>query len=89
MLDFKTNVSCVLESVFAGFKDENIEIATENIAKLYVNKLKTIKAEIEKLNNTDYGSMFSYEAHKGAGDMQDDIIGIIENQILELKGEDR
>ena len=52
-----------------------------------IEELEKIKAEIEKLNNTDYGSMFSYESHKGAGDMQDDIINIIERDISELKGE--
>ena len=54
-----------------------------------IQELENIKAEIEKLNNTDYGSMFSYEAHKGAGDMQDDIIGIIERHISNLEGENK
>ena len=54
-----------------------------------IQELENIKAEIEKLNNTDYGSMFSYEAHKGAGDMQDDIIGIIERHISILEGENK
>ena len=52
-----------------------------------IEELEKIKEEIEKLNNTDYGSMFSYEAHQGAGYMQDDIINIIERHITELKGE--
>ena len=52
-----------------------------------IEELEKLRAEIEKLNNTDYGSMFSYESHKGAGDMQDDIINIIDRHIAELKGE--
>ena len=54
-----------------------------------IQELENIKAEIEKLNNTDYGSMFSYEAHKGAGDMQDDIVGIIDKHIAELELEEK
>ena len=52
-----------------------------------IQELENIKVEIEKLNNTDYGSMFSYEAHKGAGDMKDDIMNIIERHISILEGE--
>lgn len=52
-----------------------------------IEELEKIKEEIEKLNNTDYGSMFSYESHQGAGYMQDDIINIIERHISELKGD--
>lgn len=41
--------------------------------------LNNIKAEIEKLNPVDYGSMFSYESHTGARDMQRDILQILDN----------
>jgi hypothetical protein len=58
-----------------------------DLKEFAIAELEKIKAEIEKLNNTDYGSMFSYESHKGAGDMQDDIINIIERHIDELEGE--
>lgn len=41
--------------------------------------LDDVKAEIEKLNPVDYGSMFSYESHNGARDMKRDILDIIDN----------
>lgn len=41
--------------------------------------LDDIKAEIEKLNSVDYGSMFSYESHNGARDMKRDILDIIDS----------
>lgn len=41
--------------------------------------LDDVKAEIEKLNPVDYGSMFSYESHNGARDMQGDILDILDN----------
>lgn len=37
-----------------------------------------IKAEIEKLNPVDYGSMYSYESHNGARDMKQDVLAIID-----------
>lgn len=40
--------------------------------------LDKIKAEIEKLNHVDYGSMYSYESHRGARDMKNDILAIID-----------
>ena len=52
-----------------------------------IAELEVIKLEIEKLNNTDYGSIFSYESHEGARDMQDDIIDIIDEHISKLEGE--
>lgn len=41
--------------------------------------LDDVKAEIEKLNPVDYGSMFSYESHNGAKDMQIDVLQILDN----------
>ena len=40
--------------------------------------LDEIRAEIEKLNPVDYGSMFSYESHNGAKYMKDDVLEIID-----------
>lgn len=40
--------------------------------------LDKIKAEIEKLNPVDYGSMYSYESHHGARDMKRDVLEIID-----------
>ena len=72
-------------------KDDSIDMAIQALEnqKSIIEELENIKAEIEKLNNTDYGSMFSYEAHKGAGDMQDDIVGIIDKHIAELELEEK
>ena len=86
MLDLKTNISCVLESVFAGFKDENIEIAAENITKLYINDLIKLKAEmlenivITLKDETDEAVL---EHNKTIYSN----IAIIDNHIYELKGE--
>lgn len=48
--------------------------------------LDKIRAEIEKLNPVDYGSMFSYESHNGARDMQRDILDILDNIDKESEG---
>lgn len=40
--------------------------------------LDDVKAEIEKLNPVDYGSIFSYESHNGAKDMQRDVLRILD-----------
>jgi hypothetical protein len=40
--------------------------------------LDKIRAEIEKLNPVDYGSIYSYESHYGAGEMQNDVLDIID-----------
>lgn len=40
--------------------------------------LDKIRAEIEALNPVDYVSMSSYEGHKGASDMKDDVLRIID-----------
>ena len=37
-----------------------------------------IIAEIEALNPVDYVSMSSYEGHRGASDMKDDVLQIID-----------
>lgn len=47
--------------------------------------LNEIIEEIEKLNPTDYGSIYSWESHKGAKLMQRDILEIIDKHIKELK----
>jgi DNA-directed RNA polymerase subunit F len=43
--------------------------------------LSKIVEEIEKLNPVDYGSIYSYESHRGAGEMQRDILDIIDKYI--------
>lgn len=43
--------------------------------------LSKIIEEIEKLNPVDYGSIYSYESHKGAEEMQKDILNIIDKYI--------
>lgn len=43
--------------------------------------LGKIVEEIEKLNPVDYGSIYSYESHKGAEEMKEDILNIIEKYI--------
>ena len=40
--------------------------------------LDKIRAEIEALNPVDYVSMSSYEGHRGASDMQNDVLQIID-----------
>ena len=40
--------------------------------------LNEIREEIEKLNPVDYGSMYSWESHKGASLMQRDVLNIID-----------
>jgi hypothetical protein len=40
--------------------------------------LEKIRAEIEKLNPVDYGSIYSYESHYGAKEMQNDVLDIID-----------
>lgn len=46
-----------------------------------LNTLDWIRAEIEKLNPVDYGSIYSYESHYGAREMQNDILEIINKYI--------
>ena len=73
--------------------DENDSLIIDNFTlaigngTLLSEELGKIKSEIEKLNNIDYGSMFNYEAHRGARDMQDDIIYVIENYIRRINNE--
>lgn len=40
--------------------------------------LDNLEAEIETLNPVDYVSMSSYEGHRGASDMKDDVLRIID-----------
>ena len=42
------------------------------------NVIGLIMAEIEALNPVDYVSMSSYEGHRGASDMKDDVLQIID-----------
>ena len=44
----------------------------------YTELLENIRAEIEKLNPVDYGSIYSYESHYGAKEMQNDVLEIID-----------
>ena len=46
-----------------------------------LNALDKIRAEIEKLNPVDYGSIYSYESHCGAREMQNDVLEIINKYI--------
>ena len=50
--------------------------------------LDEIRAEIEKLNPVDYGSMFSYESHNGAMYMKDDVLEIIDKYKAESEVEE-
>ena len=43
--------------------------------------LDKIRTEIETLNPVDYVSMSSYEGHRGAEDMKDDVLQIIDKHI--------
>ena len=43
-----------------------------------VDVLDKIRAEIEALNPVDYVFMSSYEGHRGASDMKDDVLQIID-----------
>ena len=47
MMDYRTNVRSVLETCFAGFKDELIEAATDRICsiKMKKNPLYMVKAD--------------------------------------------
>ena len=42
------------------------------------NVIGLIRAEIETLNPVDYVSMSSYEGHRGASDMKEDVLQIID-----------
>ena len=81
MFDFKTNVSCVLESIFAGFKDENIKMAADKITELHTDELESLKTEIEaekdKLKMKNFNVITGMEVG----------IDIIDNHISELDGE--
>ena len=50
-------------------------LSHSNIGKDVLDKLR---AEIEALNPVDYVSMSSYEGHRGASDMKDDVLQIID-----------
>lgn len=54
MMDYRTNVKAVLETCFAGFKDELIEAATDMICNLKEKPLYMLKADgsIEPLQKT-------------------------------------
>ena len=49
--------------------------------------LEKIRAEIEALNPVDYVSMSSYEGHRGASDMKDDVLQIIDKYKAESEEE--
>lgn len=57
---------------------------TEKEGELIENNkaiLSKIVEEIEKLSPVDYGSIYSYESHKGAEEMQRDVLNIIDKYI--------
>ena len=58
------------------WEKEAIEMAMEALEQ--ESALDKIRAEIETLNSVDYVSMSSYEGHKGASDMKDDVLQIID-----------
>ena len=51
--------------------------------KIPIEVIEKIKKKIEELNPVDFGSMFSYEAHRGAADMQKVCLDIIERYMEE------
>ena len=53
-----------------AYTDEGVTTADDVLNK--------IRAEIEALNSVDYVSMSSYEGHRGASDMKDDVLQIID-----------
>lgn len=59
--------------------DRDIPILEACIKSL--TALDKIRAEIEALNPVDYVSMSSYEGHRGASDMKDDALQIIDKYI--------
>lgn len=59
----------------------------DGVKEKFIEELEKIKAEIEKLNSTDIGSLFDFEAHHGAEDMKFNVTRIIEKHIAEIKGE--
>lgn len=71
-----------------GEEEEAYEELQNEVPNLIVEELEKIKAEIEKLNSTDIGSLFDFEAHHGAEDMKFNVTRIIEKHISELKGEE-
>lgn len=64
--------------VIAEIKDAETEDEIIENNKAILSK---IIEEIEKLNPVDYGSIYSYESHRGAGEMQRDILDIIDKYI--------
>lgn len=55
---------------------------------LPMDTLDKIRAEIESLNPVDYVPMSSYEGHRGANDMKDDVLDIIDKYKAEEPRED-
>ncbi len=45
MMDYRTNVKAVLETCFAGFKDELIEAAADRICSVKANPLYMVRAD--------------------------------------------
>ena len=45
----------------------------------YIDVDKLI-AEIENMNNVDYGSFMDYDVHRGAGYMKHDVLAVIDEQ---------
>lgn len=60
--------------VIVEIKDAETEDEIIENSKAILGK---IMEEIEKLNPVDYGSIYSYESHRGAEEMQRDILDII------------
>lgn len=66
------------DKVIVEIKDAETE---DEIIENNKAMLSKIIEEIEKLNPVDYGSIYSYESHKGAEEMQRDILNIIDKYI--------
>lgn len=79
----------VLEEIQVKFLNTKVnKISVTDKAIYNGTPLDGVKAEIEKLNPVDYGSMFSYESHNGAKDMQRDVLQILDN-IGKAENEDK
>jgi hypothetical protein len=75
----KVEVNCKTYCVETLIAD-NERLRKDVIASAKSNRLvlDSVRAEIEALNPVDYVSMSSYEGHKGASDMKDDVLQIID-----------
>ena len=66
---------------------DNERLRKDIIASAKINRLvlDSVRAKIEALNPVDYVSMSSYEGHRGASDMKDDVLQIIDKYRNEVR----